>query len=556
MLFGMLSGPEWTSWGLVVVASAITVGLVVMLVRIQTAAIRRRNEALRQETRRHAETEARLRTVIAHSPVVLFALDREGVFTFSDGLGLKAIGLQPGEVVGRSAFEMYADRQVIVENLRCCLAGEEREWAVTLGESVFETRGGPLRDDDGRITGMIGLGRDVTERVRAERERRQLEQRLFESEKLEAIGRLAGGVAHDFNNLLTIIRGHLEMLQHSVPAEYEASRSLAEIERAQESAASLTEQLLAFARRQVMQPIVLDLNEALQRTRGLLRRVIGEHFELDFELAPELYSIEADPARIEQLAVNLMVNARDAMPRGGRIEVRTANVELARREGETGPEPGRYVELTVRDEGEGMTPDVRQRIFEPFFSTKSLGQGSGLGLSTVFGIVKQSGGDIRVQSAPGRGTTFRILFPASPVQKTESLPEKPIDDAGGGDETVLLVEDNDGVRGLLYEVLRAQGYEVLSAGEGREAIRLAREHGEPIDLLLTDVVMPGMGGKELAKEIRGSFPDIRVVYMSGHTDDSLPGGIKTRKGGDRFLAKPFSPKLLARLLREIFDEGR
>jgi len=544
----------WWFRGLI---AAVAVVLGVALVRFRIAAIRGRNRALREEMRRHSETEARLRTVISHSPVVLFALDGNGVFTLSDGLALETIGLKPGEAVGHSALEMYHDNPAIVENLRACLAGEEREWSATEAGRVFEVRGAPLRDDDGRVTGMIGVATDVTERVDAESERQQLQEQLYESQKLDAVGRLAGGVAHDFNNLLTIIRGHVELLRQAVDDGEDTQRSLSEIERAQESAASLTSQLLAFARRQVVQPMPLDVNQVLRRLEGMLRRVIGEHLELDFALADHLDLIEADAGQIEQIVVNLLVNARDAMPRGGRIEVRTENLGLSEATVRGELSPGRYVVLTVQDEGEGIPPEVRSRIFEPFFSTKMRGRGTGLGLATVFGIVKQSGGEIEVASDAGEGTTFRLLFPATGAERAEPLPEERLEQgAGGGRETILLAEDDDALRGLLDEVLRGLGYTVLSAGDGPSARRLASQHDGPIDLLLTDVVMPGQGGKELAEEIRRALPDIRVVYMSGHTDDSLPGGVSVRKGRDRFLAKPFSPKTLARVLRNIFDSDR
>jgi two-component system, cell cycle sensor histidine kinase and response regulator CckA len=376
---------------------------------------------------------------------------------------------------------------------------------------------------------------------------------------MEAVGRLAGGVAHDFNNLLTAISGYCDLLLHRLPEYSTLRRDVDEIRRAGDRAASLTQQLLAFSRRQVLQPKVLDLNAVVTNMTQMLRRLIGEDIELSMSLCPDLGHVRADPGQIEQVIVNLAVNARDALPSGGRITVSTANVDILPRDASAHPDirPGPHVLLSMEDTGLGMNQEVRSHLFEPFFTTKEKGKGTGLGLATVYGIVSQSGGHIRVESAPGRGSAFRIFLPRmdAPGDGARHAPEPDgTRIPSPGTETVLLVEDEEVVRLLAREILRMNGYTVLEARDGREALLLSEAHPGPIHLMLTDVVMPKMSGRELAERLVPKRPGTRVLYMSGYTDDAI-----VRHGvledGIAFLQKPFTARTLALKVRDVLDSA-
>jgi two-component system cell cycle sensor histidine kinase/response regulator CckA len=398
--------------------------------------------------------------------------------------------------------------------------------------------------------------RDITDRRQAQEALRQREEQLRQAQKMEAVGRLAGGVAHDFNNLLTAILGYADFLIIDVPA---GSRADVEgIQKAGRTAAALTRQLLAFSRRHVLQPEVLDLNAVVANTDKLLRRLISEDVELVMNLQPGLPAIKADPGQIEQIVLNLAVNARDAMPEGGHLTIDTATEHIAEatiRGGMPAPQ-GPYVVLGVSDTGSGMTDEVRSHIFEPFFTTKELGKGTGLGLATVYGIVQQSGGYIEIETAPGKGTRFRIGLPAlahaaagAPAPAATPLPSKP------GSETVLVVEDNESARELAREALVRSGYRVLEATNGEEGLKLAIEHAGSIAVVLTDVVMPVMGGRELAARLAAMWPDLKVILMSGYTDDAMvhQQGLEPRSA---FIQKPFTPQTLCRVIREVLDDVR
>ncbi len=373
---------------------------------------------------------------------------------------------------------------------------------------------------------------------------------------METIGRLASGLAHDFNNLLTAILGQCRVLLMSLPEGAPARKGIEEIRIAGERAAGLTRQLLAYGRQQVLKPRVIDLNSSVTTMAPMLRRLIGENIELSTALQPDLGRVEADPSQIEQIVMNLVVNARDSMPRGGRVIVETSNADLdetfARKHAPT--RPGSYVMLAVSDTGSGMDEATQARIFEPFFTTKQLGKGTGLGLATVYGIVKQSDGYIWVYSEPRMGSIFKIYLPRVDAEVS-------MEQAGGttsrlpsGSETVLLVEDDRAVRVLASEILQMNGYKVLPARDGREALDLVRGHNRPIHLLLTDVVMPQMSGRQVAESIAGIHPEIRVLYMSGYTDSViahhgvLPADVA-------YLQKPFTADFLARKVREVLDAG-
>ncbi len=398
--------------------------------------------------------------------------------------------------------------------------------------------------------------RDITERKRAEEEQRKLQQQLVQAQKMESIGQLAGGVAHDFNNHLTVINGYCDLLLNRIGESSPLAEQVAQIRRAGEQAARLTQQLLAFSRRQMLEPVTLNLNQVIADSMKMLKPLIGEDIEVETHLSPELHLITADPGQILQVLMNLTTNARDAMPGGGRIIVETLNVELDRSYAERHAEvtPGSYVLLAVSDTGLGMDEETRGRIFDPFFTTKGKGTGTGLGLSTVFGIVRQSGGWIWVYSEPGKGAAFKLYFPKCTAAAAVAEPvAEPARTAPRGTETVLVVEDQDEVRGLTTTILRGYGYHVLEAANGAEALRLCESFRGAIHLLVTDVVMPGMNGRELANRLNAVRPETKVLFTSGYTANVI-----SKQGvldpGVAFLPKPFLPDGLASKVREVIGE--
>jgi two-component system cell cycle sensor histidine kinase/response regulator CckA len=412
---------------------------------------------------------------------------------------------------------------------------------------------------DGRPS-MVVVANDVSERQRAQAAVQESEERLREVEaqfahaqKMEAIGRLAGGIAHDFNNLLTVILGETEELSAVLPGDAEGAASVREIQQAGQRAATLTRQLLAFSRRQLIAPVVFDVNAAVLAMSSMCRRLIGEDIELVTRLAANSWTARADPGQIEQVLANLVVNARDAMPGGGRVTIETANVTLdeALASFLPGLRTGDYVVITVSDTGTGMTEEVRERLFEPFFTTKEPGKGTGLGLATCYGIMKQADGHLSVNSEPGLGTTIKAYLPrgvatgaAIEIVAPVILPR--------GSETILLVEDEPAVRRVAARVLKAQGYHLLEAGDGIEAARVTQEHQGEIHLLLTDVVLPGIGGREVAEQARAARPAIKVLFASGYTDDVI---LQRRllHHDAVLLQKPFSRESIARKVREVLD---
>jgi PAS domain S-box-containing protein len=405
----------------------------------------------------------------------------------------------------------------------------------------------PVKDDKGRLVRFVGIAEDVTKR-------KDLEVQLIQAQKMEAVGRLAGGVAHDFNNLLTIILGRGQLVQEKLTPEDANRGSVEEILKAGDRAAGLTRQLLAFSRKQVMQARVLDLNLLVTDLSKLLRRMIGEDVELSTALSKDIGPVQADPGQIEQVMMNLAVNARDAMPRGGRLTIETANVDLDETYAASHLDlpPGPYTMLAVTDTGTGIADDIKSHIFEPFFTTKEQGRGTGLGLATVYGIVKQSGGYVWVYSEVGKGSTFKVYLPRVDRPPDAAVPRLAAMPAPGGKETILLVEDETPLRALVAEILRSKGYHVLEAENGENALGLAKEHRGPTHLLLTDVVMPGMSGRELAEKLSQFLPNAKILYMSGYTDDSIVrhGVLAT---GTAFIQKPFSPDSIARKVREMLD---
>ncbi|MCI0464413.1 MAG: response regulator [Gemmataceae bacterium] len=392
---------------------------------------------------------------------------------------------------------------------------------------------------------IVGLQASLAARVR------ELEGALSGAAKMEAIGRLAGGVAHDFNNLLTVINGYGEVLIQQIPSEDPRHGLIQQICEAGDRAACLTRQLLAFGHKQVLSPVVLDVNSVVTEFEKMLRRLIGEDIRLSLVLAPDLDAVRADRGQIEQVIMNLVVNARDAMPQGGNLTLVTRPVAVQEGRPSTDPNlpPGNYVLLAVSDTGCGMDEATQARIFEPFFTTKEVGKGTGLGLATVYGIVKQSGGHIGVSSQQGRGTTFRIYLPSVGSRLQESIPSPDLVIAQGHGETILLVEDEEGVRNLAMKTLTSSGYKVLAAGDGNEALRIAGGHAGPIDLLATDMIMPYLNGPQLAAQLRQARPGLNVLYMSGYASDTL-GPQRALESGIVFLQKPFTPRVLTRKVQQ------
>jgi PAS domain S-box-containing protein len=408
-----------------------------------------------------------------------------------------------------------------------------------------------VSDARGKVRYIVGASRDITVLKRAEAEKAKIEDQLRQAQKLESVGRLAAGVAHDFNNLLTVINGFSGLLLGGLKAGDPLRDGLEEIHKAGERAAGLTQQLLAFSRKQILQPRVLDLNHVMEEMRPMLERLMGENVEVCVQLHAEATTIRADPHQMAQVIMNLAVNSRDAMPRGGRFSIETGLVEWGESQIQSHPgaHAGPYVLLAVSDTGAGMNEETRRHIFEPFFTTKEVGKGTGLGLSTIHGIVEQSGGYVEVASELGRGTTFQIYMPRAVDAQVDS--EKP--EAGpaiGGKETVLVVEDQAVVRRYAAAALRTFGYQVLEAENADEALLVCERESERIDLILTDVVMPGLSGRELADRLKQRRPGIKVMFMSGYTDDAIVHHGAVEKDAE-FIQKPFSPDQLAIKVRAM-----
>ncbi|MFO0864882.1 MAG: ATP-binding protein [Gemmataceae bacterium] len=385
-------------------------------------------------------------------------------------------------------------------------------------------------------------------------ERKQLEEQLRQSQKMEAIGRLAGGIAHDFNNLLTVIGGYGEILIRQLPPHEFAHEMVREMNKASERAAALTRQLLAFSRKQILAPQPVNLNQMIRESEELLRRLIGEDIELATHLAEDLGTIRADSPLLSQVLLNLAVNARDAMPTGGRLRLETRNATIDEDSARTHRDlvPGEYALLSVSDSGDGMDESAKSHVFEPFFTTKEQGKGTGLGLAMVYGSIRQSGGHISVESTVGRGTTFRIWLPRVDAKAMSKSPSLELPPTRTGTETILLAEDEDGVRGMAAQVLRACGYTVLEASDGADAIGVSQQYHGRIDLLVTDVVMPRVSGRQLADWLRPHRPEMKILFISGYTDDSVfRHGVQ--KAETNFLQKPFSAAKLSSFVREVLD---
>jgi len=503
--------------------------------------------------RRHAEEKFYKAFNASPEPIAISTLS-EGRYLDVNESFLRATGYRRDEVIGRTSVELKIwenpeDRVRLIEKLR-------EQGSVRDMEVAFRTKSGERRVALHSVNRIMFAGREcVISSKKDITEQKALEHQLRQSQKMEAIGQLSGGIAHDFNNILGVIIGYSEILEENLVGSDRLLNSAQEIKRAAHRAASLTRQLLAFSRQQVLEPRVLNLNSVVAETENMLQRLIGEHIELATRLAPDLGQVRADRGQIEQVMLNLAVNARDAMPDGGRLIIETHNVELDEQYALQHPPtiPGKYVALLVTDSGVGMDAGVQTHIFEPFFTTKEQGKGTGLGLATVYGVIKQSGGYIWVQSESGVGTTFEVYLPRvdEPVELCGRSPQ--VLTWVRGSETILLVEDEDSLRRLTCTLLEQGGYTVLEAHGGGEALEIARHHPEPIHLLLTDIVMPGMSGPEVARSLVSIRPEMKAMFMTGYT--SIARRVMLDSDA-KLLQKPFTRDALLTRLREVLDSRR
>jgi PAS domain S-box-containing protein len=510
------------------------------------------------------ESEERLRELFDSAPVGYHELNLQGRIIQVNQTELGMLGYMAKEMIGQPVWKFIVEEDQFREAMMAKLTkGVSSSKAL---EHNFKRKDGTsfpalvedliLKDSVGSIKGIRSTLQDITERKKAEEEMVSLQEQFRQSQKMEAIGRLAGGIAHDFNNLLTIIKGYSQLSLMELTEDHPLKGSIQEISKAADRASGLTRQLLAFSRRQILEVKVLDFNALLHDLEKMLHRILGEDIELATFLSENLGRVKADPGQMEQVIMNLAVNARDAMSSGGKLTIETKNVELDQEyaRSHVGSKPGHYVMVSASDTGVGMPPEIRERIFEPFFTTKEKGKGTGLGLSTVYGIVKQSQGNIWVYSEPGYGTTFKIYLPQvdEPVEASkDKLSEREL---VGGNETILVVEDEEEVRKLTVRILKDKGYRVLTASDGNAALAVGKRYVSPIHLMLTDVVMPGLNGRELAKKMESFHPKMKVLYMSGYTENAIVHhGILEEKMD--YLPKPFTVEGLTKKVREALDKS-
>ena len=548
-----------TGFGMIIVVLVSGV-LVLVLRRHQAALSRIRLRTMHANEHAARRSERHYRTLFETVSDGIFLVNRDEKVIEVNRAACRQLGYTREELLGMTLRQIVPpeehehmaefQRAVAAKGFQRVEATDVRKdgstYPVELTVSMTEVEGAPA---------FMAVARDVTERRRAEADRRRLEEQLQHAVKMESIGRLAGGVAHDFNNLLTVILGNLELANDLLGSNDGVQELLGEVRAAALSAAGLTRQLLAFSRKQIVEPRLVDMNELIARMHRMLARLIGEDIELRTLPCQDLATVKIDPGLAEQVLVNLAVNARDAMVGGGVLVIETAIVTLDEEYKRSHPmvEPGPYVRLAISDTGCGMSDEVRQHLFEPFFTTKPRGQGTGLGLATIYGAIRQSNGHVEVYSEVGKGTTFKIYLPAesgAPESLTPTLGPRPVT---GGSETVLVVEDDERVRNVATKVLRNAGYRVLSASNGEDALGLASDDGQPIHLLLTDVVMPGMNGRQLAERLAQLHPETITLFTSGYTDNIIAHhGVLER--GIEFLSKPYALEALTRRVREMLDK--
>jgi PAS domain S-box-containing protein len=502
--------------------------------------------------------------IIDAIPVRVFWKDKDLVYLGCNTAFARDAGFaDPKDVIGKDDYQMgwrdqaelyRADDREVIESGCSKLLSEEPQTTPEGNTITLLTSKIPLRSSKGEISGVLGTYMDITERKRAEEEHKKLEAQFRQAQKMEAVGRLSGGVAHDFNNMLAVILGFTELASMKLPADNPVQLYLDEVSSAAKRSADITRQLLAFARKQIIAPKVLNLNDNIASILKMLRRLIGEDIDLLWKPGKDLWPVKMDPAQIDQVLANLMVNARDAIAGVGKITIETGKVEFDEHycEAHVGFVPGRHVLLAVSDDGCGMDKQTLAKLFEPFFTIKEVGKGTGLGLATIYGIVKQNNGFINVYSEPGQGTTFKIYLPQQePQEVATEQPRKPAE-VLTGTETVLLVEDEKSLLKFAKMLLEELGYTVLAAGSPREAIQLAKEYSNEIHLLMTDVVMPGMSGHDLCEQLEAPRPDLKCLFMSGYTANVIAHqGVLDE--GVHFLQKPFSREALAAKIREALS---
>ncbi|MFB3786136.1 MAG: response regulator [bacterium] len=537
--------------------SLFTLGFLIVSILAGAEMVYRATGHLRRVRDDLLESEERWRSLALNAPHLFVLVNREGIIVFQNrplwgdespvrtGSRLMEI-LSPRmrEPMAEGLRRVFESGEAGTTELACDVPGAGRDW--------FRVWIGPMRRDRQPMAMIVSI--EITGQKLAAGEKEHLEKQLHFYQKMEAVGQLAGGVAHDFNNLLTVIEGYSDMALSRLPSTDPLYNDVVEIRKAADRAVAITSQLLAFSRKQIYQPRVLDLNTIVTDMERMLRRLIGENIELVTVCGEDLLKIKADPGQIEQVIVNLAVNARDAMPLGGRLVIETANACLDSHYAahHVDVQSGEFVKLTVSDTGHGMDAQIQSRMFEPFFTTKACGKGTGLGLSTVYGIVKQNQGHIEVVSEPGKGASFRIYFPQAGATASPPPPKPEPVLSTQGSETILLVEDEDTVLNLVRRSLEECEFKVLSAGCGKEALDIAKNHPGDIDLLVTDLVMPGLNGHELAAHIRRIRPGVKILYMSGYTEDAM-----VRQGlmdpDIAFIQKPFTPLTLIQKIQHVLD---
>lgn len=517
-------------------------------------AVQRDITARRQMEAALRDSEARYRLLAEAAQDDIFVVNRDMTLQYVNIAGARRCGLSVDEAIGKRLDQLWppAVANTMCRKLTAVLAAnqphhEEDRFTMPSGEVWLSTWLVPIARDGGDAEAVLGVARDITKQ-------KHLEAEFLQAQKMEAVGRLAGGVAHDFNNLLTAILGYADLLSEQLSADDPRRADVQEITKAGQSAALLTRQLLAFSRRQILQPAVLSLNDVVRDAQGILKRLIGEDVAIVLDLAPDLGPVMADRGGLEQVIMNLAVNARDAMPHGGRLTLKTENVQIDESQGHIrGIPPGRYVLLALSDTGSGISPEVQAHLFEPFFTTKGPDKGTGLGLATVYGIVKQSHGCIWSDSEPARGATFTILLPlmqltVKPVY--QPAPTEP--ESLAGSETILLVEDHAVLRDLVRRTLQRFGYRVLTADGAEAALDLCARERNIVDLLITDVVLPGLSGPALADQLKARWPQLRTLLVSGYTADNVVHD-SVVDGRRPFLQKPFTPETIARKVRMVFN---